>query len=505
MGQSTRVAVLVVLALAIACVGAPVASAYVYWANGSTITRANTDASGTPNASFIPASGSSGVAVDGAYVYWAAGVTIGRARLDGTGTPSPSFITGLNAADAVAVDGSHIYWADAGNASVGRANLDGSGVVDDFIHAANTVNGVAVDGSHIYWANFGESIGRANLDGTDVVQNFISTASNVIGVAVDSAHIYWASAAPSLIGRANLDGSGIQTSFIPDTRSPDSIAVDGAHIYWTNQTDGTIGRANIDGTGVTQSFFSGGAGRGIAVDGLPSGSLSASPASLAFGSQPLGLFSPPRAVTIADDKFGTLALGRASLIGNSDDFLISSDGCSLATQWIGDSCTIGIRFGPSAGGSRAATLSIPSDDPAGPLTVGLSGTGGSLPQGPQGPPGPQGLQGPPGPPGRVELVRCSTATKTVVKKVHGKRTKKKVMTQKCTTSLVSTPVRFTITGKAVTASLDRGGGVYASGRATRNGALVELIASGDRAIATGRYVLELGTGRATRRRVVIIR
>jgi len=37
---------------------------------------------------------------------------------------------------------------------------------------------IAVDSGHIYWGNlFNHSIGRANLDGTGVNQNFITTGS----------------------------------------------------------------------------------------------------------------------------------------------------------------------------------------------------------------------------------------------------------------------------------------------------------------------------------------
>src|SRR5262249_50762604 len=251
-----------------------------------------------------------------------------------------------------------------------------------------------------------------------------------------------------------------------------SIAVDATHIYWINEGDGTIGRANLNGTGVNESFQSGGL-RGIAVDGLPSGTLSASPGSVAFGTQALGVFGAPHTVTVTNGKFGTLGLGPATVTGpNSDDLLVSSDTCSLATLWIDRSCAIGVRFGPSAAGSRTATLSIPSDDPASPLTTGLSGVGGTLPQGPQ---GPRGIPGPAGPPGKIELVRCTTVTKTVFKRVHGRRRREKVTVRRCTASLVSGPVKFTITGKTVAASLQRHGVVYASGRATRDGAVAQLI------------------------------
>jgi carbamate kinase len=43
-----------------------------------------------------------------------------------------------------------------------------------------------------HWANSGRpgSIGRANLDGTGVNQTFITGAAQPDGVAVDGAHVY---------------------------------------------------------------------------------------------------------------------------------------------------------------------------------------------------------------------------------------------------------------------------------------------------------------------------
>jgi centrosomal CEP192-like protein/low-density lipoprotein receptor class B len=124
----------------------------------------------------------------------------------------------------------HIYWsnASAANGSIGRANLDGTGVNQSFITGTNHPVAVAVDSGHIYWTNsFSGTIGRANLDGTGVNQSFITGANNPTGLAVDSGHIYWANrnAFPATIGRANLDGTSVNQGFITLSTSSSLFAV----------------------------------------------------------------------------------------------------------------------------------------------------------------------------------------------------------------------------------------------------------------------------------------
>jgi hypothetical protein len=84
----------------------------------------------------------------------------------------------------VAVDGNHIYWTNDFPETIGRANLDGTGVNQSLITGIAASTGVAVDGSFIYWSNFGNTIGRANLDGTGVNESFITGAATPFGIAI---------------------------------------------------------------------------------------------------------------------------------------------------------------------------------------------------------------------------------------------------------------------------------------------------------------------------------
>ena len=222
-----------------------------------------------------------------AYIYWTnftgTGGSIGRSDLDGSGVKK-RFIKRGKPAD-IAVNDRHIYWTRS-DGMIGRARLDGTGVDPDFFRAPGARNCnprfgcepgyLAVDSSHIYWTTVrGDpsegtqvgGIGRAKLDGTGVDRNFISGVFGTL--AVDHDHIYWTGTEG--IGRAKLDGTAVNDSFISGLRSGvRDVAVDHDHIYWSQQPfneQGRIGRARVDGTGANKSFITGASGAfGVAVD-----------------------------------------------------------------------------------------------------------------------------------------------------------------------------------------------------------------------------------------------
>jgi virginiamycin B lyase len=185
-----------------------------------------------------------------------------------------------------------IYWTNGD--SIGRADLDGTGVRSRFIPiSTHGLSDLALDADYAYWATCktGEpctdgAIGRANLDGMGIDESLIG-GIDPTGVAVDSEHIYWTwsecgaecstaelQTAAGGIGRANLDGTGVDESFI-DGINPAGVgapsgyvAVDAERIYWTgsfcegdcngqgtDQIAFAVGRANLDGTGVDRDFI----------------------------------------------------------------------------------------------------------------------------------------------------------------------------------------------------------------------------------------------------------
>ena len=105
------------------------------------------------------------------------------------------YVTAASAPAGIIVHRGKIYWANQGlnqgGTTIGRANLDGTGAVQDFITGAHSPAGLVTDGTYLYWANFGgmrgklgTTIGRARLDGSEVSQRFIRGAKTPVGLAV---------------------------------------------------------------------------------------------------------------------------------------------------------------------------------------------------------------------------------------------------------------------------------------------------------------------------------
>jgi hypothetical protein len=97
---------------------------------------------------------------------------------------------------------------------------------------------------------------------------------------------------------------------------------------------------------------------------------------VSFGTVRVGRQSKPTTVTITNTGAGSLHITSFTLQGNdTGDFLVGSTTCANATLAVAASCTVQVAFKPIATGSRSASLSIASDDPASPATVSLLGSG----------------------------------------------------------------------------------------------------------------------------------
>ncbi len=272
---------LCVLAVGIASlVLAPAAGATIFWTNQNTVSQgfdvlgsvgsADNDGTGVSQDLVPYQDNPCAVATDGQHVYWATRKgTIGRANADGTDANS-NFITGIQfSCGQIAVDSDHVYWTQQTRTSpaIGRADIDGHNVDPQWLPLTGVPLGMAVDSDHVYWTwrpdSSSSNIARANIDGSGVQDAFVHVNSQKpFFLAVDPAHIY---AAPLLgpdILRANIEGTHVDQSFIdvPSQAPSCGIAVDDSHIYWGafGKRGNTVARANIDGTGVNPSFIAGG-------------------------------------------------------------------------------------------------------------------------------------------------------------------------------------------------------------------------------------------------------
>ncbi len=199
-----------------------------------------------------------------ARVYWTTSSgNIGRSNPDGTGVRSRFIPRAAAYPGAIAISGRRIYWVDRNRDTIGRANLNRTGVNRNFLRFPETPefrpHDIAVGAGHIYWATDGTFIGRARLNGSHRQNRFIRLNRRFSpgSLAVNARHIYWSAypfQGPSAIGRANLNGTGVRNSFIRSNTSPSSIAVGGGHIFWTTPTNAIV-RANLNGTRVRPRFI----------------------------------------------------------------------------------------------------------------------------------------------------------------------------------------------------------------------------------------------------------
>jgi hypothetical protein len=98
------------------------------------------------------------------------------------------------------------------------------------------------------------------------------------------------------------------------------------------------------------------------------------PTSLAFGTAPLGVPSPPQVVTVTNT--GTLALPLAGItLSNVPPHPFSYTTTCASSVAVGAPCTISVVFNPQMAGAKSALLGVNVGGGAGNKTVALSGTG----------------------------------------------------------------------------------------------------------------------------------
>ena len=106
----------------------------------------------------------------------------------------------------------------------------------------------------------------------------------------------------------------------------------------------------------------------------------ATPATHNFGDVMVGTNSSSMKFNVKNSGTGNLVFGTLVTEGNNNDqFTIQNDNCTGQTITFADQCTVDVIFAPTAEGMINTEISIPSNDPAAPMILLLSGTGTPVP------------------------------------------------------------------------------------------------------------------------------
>jgi hypothetical protein len=246
--------------------------------------------------------------------------------------------------------------------------------------------------------------GRPDLAVADNASESVSVLLGVKGGFAPAA-AFPAGAGPVAIAAADFDGDGRTDLAVADAGGAgvSILRGDGAGgfgapaAFPAGGAPAALAVADFDGDGRPDLAVGEPGGVFVLVNtGLPAAAVQ--PGSVAFGAQTAGTVGPERTVTVTNSGDRALrSLSVAKLGAGAGDFAVA-DGCAGAVVPAGGTCTIGLRFVPSAPGASSATLQVAGNGMA-PLAVALSGTGTAplaAPAGVAGPPGPRGPAGQPG-------------------------------------------------------------------------------------------------------------
>jgi FG-GAP-like repeat len=230
-----------------------------------------------------------------------------------------------------------------------------------------TANGA----KHTISVLLGDGRGQLTAEGTPLPTGSLGTAQSVAIADLDANGtpdlVVADSRSPPAEGEVSiLPGDGLG-DFEPASLSP--LPAGGSAFF------GRIG--DFNGDGQPDIALANGAQDSLSVL-LNTNVAAAKPSSgeLAFSRLDAGQTSAPESVTIANSGDGFLRMQPARLAGvEAGDFTISSDGCGARVLLVGQSCSLGVSFHPSAGGTRAATLEVPDNVSGGATTVAVAGTG----------------------------------------------------------------------------------------------------------------------------------
>ncbi len=100
------------------------------------------------------------------------------------------------------------------------------------------------------------------------------------------------------------------------------------------------------------------------------------PATINFGSHPVGSAAVPGAATLVNTGWGPLAVHHASIAGPARaDYRVVADACDGRVLHRTEACTVTVEYSPHQKGARPATLAVPDSFTGSPRTVALRASG----------------------------------------------------------------------------------------------------------------------------------
>jgi hypothetical protein len=102
--------------------------------------------------------------------------------------------------------------------------------------------------------------------------------------------------------------------------------------------------------------------------------VSISPASINFGTQPVGTTSSPQIVTLTNNQTAVVNINSIVASGNFVYVVAGSNPCASSLTKL-SSCTIGVEFSPTSTGAISGALTVGDSAPYSPQLVSLTGTG----------------------------------------------------------------------------------------------------------------------------------
>jgi Protein of unknown function (DUF1573) len=99
--------------------------------------------------------------------------------------------------------------------------------------------------------------------------------------------------------------------------------------------------------------------------------ISLSPSALSYGTQPVATASVPQTITVTNTGSAQLVVSKVTATGDFNE----TDTCTAAPVAVGQTCTVQVRFLPTATGGRSGVLTVYGNVSGGQATANLSGTG----------------------------------------------------------------------------------------------------------------------------------